>query len=369
MKSFGFGGECACWLLGALLACLGMPAIAATYAVTNTNDAGAGSLRQAMLDAMASPAADTIVFSASANGVTTLASPLPDLLSTGGALTIAGNGAASTIIDGAGQYRPFKAEWQDGLHFNLVGLTVRNGFADQSQGGAIFMLGGGSSARLVLDAVELVDNRSTYNGGAVYASASTSIEDSLFAGNDGGSYGGGIHIDGSALLVRNTTFSDNVGGVIRISGSGNANDPVSRLVNVTATGNRGGDDAVLVVESGARVSLSNTLIGGSIPSIQLYGDAAIVLAVSFNNVLGNAVNSGFQDGVNGNQVGVVPSLIGPLGDHGGATRTLPLLPGSPALDAGTDADGDIPFARASAPPALAPRPQLSDSPPREPGAR
>ncbi len=345
MTSFGFRGKCGRWLAGALLACLGMPAIAATYTVTNTNDAGAGSLRQAMLSAIASPAADTIVFAPSSNGVITLQSALPDLLGSGGALTITGNGAANTIIDGAGQYRPFKAEWQDGLRFTLRGLTVRNGFADQGQGGAIFMQGGNSTTLLTLDAVELVGNLATYNGGAVYVSTPVRIDDSLFAGNRSGTYGGGIHFDGGQTArVRNTTFDGNVGGVICVTGSGSANDPVARFVNVTATGDRPGDDAVLRIEGGARASLSNSLIGGSIPSIRLYDTGAIELATSFNNVLKNPLDSGIQDGVNGNQINVILPLIGPLGDHGGLTRTLPLLPGSPALDAGTEAGGDVPAA-------------------------
>lgn len=343
MKTFARRGRRPLLWLVLLLCCAGGPALAETLTVTSTGDSGPGSLRQAMLDAMTSAEASTIVFAPAADGVITLDSPLPDLLASGGDLTITGNGAANTIIDGAGQRRPFKAEWQNDLHFTLRRLTVRNGFADQGQGGAIYMLGGNSSTRLTLEAVELVGNRSTYDGGAIYASISTRIEDSLFAGNNGGSFGGGIHIDGSsALLARNTTFADNVGGVIRISGSGNANDPVSRLVNVTATGDRAGDDAVLVVESGARVSLSNSLIGGGIPSIQLYSGGLIDLATSLNNVLGDVVNSGFEDGVNGNQVNVATPLIGLLGDYGGLTRTLPLLPGSPALDAGTGAGGDIP---------------------------
>jgi hypothetical protein len=40
----------------------------ATFTVTNTNDSGAGSLRQAVLDANAAAGADTIVFDASFNG-------------------------------------------------------------------------------------------------------------------------------------------------------------------------------------------------------------------------------------------------------------------------------------------------------------
>ena len=48
-----------------LLAISAINTAAATFTVTNTNDSGAGSLRQAILDANASSDADTIVFDAS----------------------------------------------------------------------------------------------------------------------------------------------------------------------------------------------------------------------------------------------------------------------------------------------------------------
>ena len=43
------------------------PAHAATFTVTNLNDSGAGSLRQAILDANAAAGADTITFSVNGN--------------------------------------------------------------------------------------------------------------------------------------------------------------------------------------------------------------------------------------------------------------------------------------------------------------
>ncbi len=53
------------------------PAVLATFTVTNTNDSGAGSLRQAMLDANANPGLDTIAFSIG-TGVQTIV-PLSEL--------------------------------------------------------------------------------------------------------------------------------------------------------------------------------------------------------------------------------------------------------------------------------------------------
>ena len=43
------------------------------------------------------------------------------------------------------------------------------------------------------------------------------------------------------------------------------------------------------------------------------------------------------NGTNGNQVGVANPLLGSLGNYGGPTETIPLLPGSPAIDAGSNA--------------------------------
>ena len=50
-----------------------------TYTVTNTADSGAGSLRQAILDANAHPGTDTIAFSIPGAGVQTIAVPVTAL--------------------------------------------------------------------------------------------------------------------------------------------------------------------------------------------------------------------------------------------------------------------------------------------------
>jgi hypothetical protein len=81
----------------------------ATYSVVNTNDSGSGSLRQAVLDANASPGPDEIEFAPGAYGTITLTSgelPITDCLSiigTGGTnVTIVGNAASSGLQIGSG---------------------------------------------------------------------------------------------------------------------------------------------------------------------------------------------------------------------------------------------------------------------------
>ena len=69
------------FVVGLAIAFASMPLAANTYSVTSTSDTGAGSLRQAILDANANPGADTIHFNITGSGVHTivLASSLPSL--------------------------------------------------------------------------------------------------------------------------------------------------------------------------------------------------------------------------------------------------------------------------------------------------
>ncbi len=70
-------------LLHAAAAVLAAPLAAATFTVTNTNDSGAGSLRQAILDANANAGQDTIAFNIAGSGVQTIspATVLPTITS------------------------------------------------------------------------------------------------------------------------------------------------------------------------------------------------------------------------------------------------------------------------------------------------
>jgi hypothetical protein len=76
-RRFVGGGRLFAIILG-LLGAAGTRVEAATFTVINTNDSGAGSLRQAVLDANTNPGADTIVFAIPGSGVQTI-SPLSRL--------------------------------------------------------------------------------------------------------------------------------------------------------------------------------------------------------------------------------------------------------------------------------------------------
>ena len=64
-------------LLGLALALVAASVGAATFTVTNTNDSGAGSLRQAILSANGTPGLDTIQFAIPGSGVQTITLSTP----------------------------------------------------------------------------------------------------------------------------------------------------------------------------------------------------------------------------------------------------------------------------------------------------
>ena len=55
-------------------------------------------------------------------------------------------------------------------------------------------------------------------------------------------------------------------------------------------------------------------------------------------LIGHSVS---DHGVDGNLVGVADPGLGALGNYGGPTETIPLLPGSPAIDAGTSTGANV----------------------------
>lgn len=167
------------------------PAAAAGYVVTTTADSGAGSLRQAILDAEANAnASDSISFSIPANqpGCTaanvctiTLGSPLPILTDSFG-LIIDGTGAKITVSGNGQHCHLIVSGGSTPASLTLVNLTLIDGYA----------LGNGGSITIGANAVVNVYN-STFadneaegvpgSGGAIYNLGSLNVYNSTFAGN------------------------------------------------------------------------------------------------------------------------------------------------------------------------------------------
>ena len=120
-------------LAGALFAASGALS-AITYTVTSTADSGAGTLRQAILDANGNPGADTIAFNIVGSGVQTIA-PVTSLPAITDAVTIDGytqpGSSANTNPVGQGLNTVLRIEIAgtgtegNGLEVRATGVTVR----------------------------------------------------------------------------------------------------------------------------------------------------------------------------------------------------------------------------------------------------
>lgn len=123
---------CAAVLATSAVGVFAAPAHAATYTVSNRNNSGAGSLRQAIIDANANPGADAIVFASGVTGTITLTSDFPSITD---ALTITGPGKDVLTIDGAASHRPL---WVDpGKSLTLSDVTLRRGKSESERGSLI----------------------------------------------------------------------------------------------------------------------------------------------------------------------------------------------------------------------------------------
>ena len=119
---------------------------------------------------------------------------------------------------------------------------------------------------------------------------------------------------------------------VRIAGGS-----MAKLTNCTVSGNSETTTqfgAGMYVSSNVTPLLVNTIVAGNTNSLGA-SDIGGPGTVSGNNNLIGTGSGGLMNGVNGNLVGVANPGLAPLGNYGGPTQTMALLPGSPAIDAGT----------------------------------
>src|SRR6516225_3206055 len=105
-----------------------------TFMVSNLADSGAGSLRQAVLDANANHDTDQIVFAPSLQGTIALSSG--ELNVTDNNLTVTGPGAGQIAVSGSHAGRVF--DIGGGATVTITGLTITAGVSPTQGGGGIF---------------------------------------------------------------------------------------------------------------------------------------------------------------------------------------------------------------------------------------
>ncbi|MBK5963084.1 hypothetical protein CCR95_03005 [Thiocystis minor] len=246
--------------------------------VTNSNDSGPGSLRAAIATA---EAGDRMTFS---NDVSiNLATPL----------TLTQN----LTLDGTG---------------HRVTLDGQNTTP-------IFVVDTG--ATVTLDRLTLTQGRATTGGALQNNGGTVTIRHSTFTGNTATNTGGALYNETGTLNVINSTFAgNNAPSGASLASAGGA----VTLLNSSLAGTApGGELAVM----GGTVSLTNSLIDNDNATC-----AGPVTVTNGGHNLDRRADCGFAAS-HGSLSDTDPRL-GTLGDYGGVTQTLPLLPGSPAIGAG-----------------------------------
>jgi hypothetical protein len=312
--------------IAAVAAVVVSPARAATFQVTNTNDSGAGSLRQAIADANAAPGADTITFAVT--GTIRLTS---GMLVVNGDLTIDGRGADVLTVSGNRASRILAVTFASPPRLEVHDITLAD-----SLGSAIVNVGG------------IIDVRNSHfsgngsasaGGGAIQNLAGTvTVTDSTFAGNSA-LVGGAIESsNGATLTVANSTFSGNTaqpGGAISNSGA------TAAITNSTFAGNSAGGGGALYNAGTGTMRVTNSTFAGNTASSTPGGaihNAGLTILVENSIFAGNGCVRATDGGGNlswpeSNCPGInADPRLGALADNGGPTQTMALGPGSAAID-------------------------------------
>lgn len=330
------------------------------FGVTNVNDSGEGTLRQAVENAAVLGGNPTITFEgalfsdATADTITLGGTEIPLQV----ALTLQGPGADLLTISGGGASRILNIDGNPG-EVTLRGVTLSGGRAiggaNDGSGAAISFRFGN---RLVIEGCRIADNTSDSWGGAINKyDGVLEIRDCTFSGNvsnSPGTGGGAIYNILGDLVIVNSTFSGNSApNATAGNGGGGAilNYPGGVLVlsHSTVTGNRvgagasGGGIDVWGNETITHSIIAGNFVGtGTTPSdIGTFGGP---IESATHNLIGDAGTSGgITDGTGGNLVGnagtgtrdIATVLDTVLADNGGLTPTHKLVVGSPAIDAGS----------------------------------
>jgi len=294
-----------------LLGAVAIPARAITISVTNTNDSGPGSLRQAL--AIANDG-DTIDAS-SVSGVITLTNG--ELL-VGKSVTINGAGADVLAVDGNATSIVFQiGTGATPPTVAISGLTIRNG--QGGFGGAIL---NGSGATLTVTSSTISGSTAAFGGG-IFNTGPLTIANSTVSGNTA-SEGGGIYSN-SSLTITNSTISTNT---VNSEGGAFVNLGTAAITHSTLSNNTASDGGGIFT-IGA-VQIGDTILKAGASGANIANNGGTVTSLGYN--LSSDSAGGFLTGP-GDQINTDP-LLGPLQDNGGPTFTHQLLPGSPAIDSG-----------------------------------
>jgi hypothetical protein len=240
-----------------ILAICASPVLAGTFTVTSTSDTGAGSLRQAILDANANPGADTIDFNIAGSGVHTIM-PVTVLPTITEQVTIDGytqpGSSPNTNPTTMGLNTSLTIELSGAQVGNVTGLTINAAAANCTVQGLVIN-------SFQHDAMEVSSDGNAITGNFI----GTNPAGTAALPNGSGGLGGVIFVGASSNnIVGGTTpaarnlISGNIGNGIEL-GTGTGNTVQGNLIGTDMAG-------TLVLGNtgrGVNTTGTNALIGGT----------------------------------------------------------------------------------------------------------
>jgi CSLREA domain-containing protein len=236
-----------------------------------------------------------------------------------------------------------------GVFFNWGSLTITGSRFTSNR--AVYDAGFMANLGTAIIMNSTITGNTGFYGGAIFNDGEMTVTNSILSDNVG-SYGGGIDNPG-ILTVTNSTFYGNVADIIG-GGINNWVYGIVTITNSTFTANRSGSGGAIYNQTESSLTIVNSTISGNSASEGggIYNDGSTslsntVIANSFSggDCFGAIIDGGHNidsdgtcslDPANGSLPNTDP-ILGPLHDNGGPTWTHALLPGSPAIDAGDDA--------------------------------
>ncbi len=254
--------------------------------------------------------------------------------------------------DGAGVYN-------DGGTTVATGATVTGNSASDTGGG---LLNHGGTTTLTSSVVSGNDAASAAGVGTYHYGTST-LNNCTVSGNSASGSGGGLSTNYSTTLLTSCAVSGdtaaNGGGLYTV------NHGTASATNSTVSGNTAETDGGgLYTATGGKTTLADATISGNSAGVSgggLYNQTGTVtlgntiVAVNMagtsgpdalgtvsslgNNLVGETDGSSGWVAADLTGTGAQPlnPLLSPLGNYGGPTDTMALLPGSPAINAGSNA--------------------------------
>ncbi|HEU4662785.1 MAG TPA: choice-of-anchor Q domain-containing protein [Dokdonella sp.] len=365
----------------------------ANFVLTNCNDSGAGSLRQAMLDAHNNTTVDFGQLTCSLVTLTSgaLVDPGTDSLKLVAPVHVAGGRPQPSITIDANDHSRV-IEHRSGGSLELTGLALKRGHTTDAKGGCIYANGHVTATATTIsgctaastgaaaalgggvwsdDQVDLVFSTVSGNvalahgstgyayGGGVFSSYGVYAVFSAITGNQatGFGYGGGIGVTGP-VAIRSSLVSSNVaayGGGLGLFGGADVGSGDLVIIDSTiafnnATGFAAGIEAgadlavynsTIANNSGSRADHANGIVIEGSHTLKLVS-TIVALNTAGGDISGAASISGDHDLVGQSSVALPAGTLSgnpqfaAFADWGGQTMALALQAGSPAVGAGAN---------------------------------